>query len=223
MTLVCSHMSTMHETCPAARWACAGPVCQVSRATSRRKVGPRVLQCWAGGQPINGTDRPYDARDRRRDAYKSSDSNTTRPAGYWVRNGQPVRAGAQRGGCRASVGASKLMYGYRSPMAADRAVRRRSAGHRCGSTQLESPTADPLLYPVRPLGGGVQQPGAGTLCRLYTAEIAAVSNSSSEGTTALDTCSTGSWEHRRVTHPCRRPRTQLHAAGAHLKRKRAGW
>ena len=99
-------------------------------------------------------------------------------------------------------------------MAADRAVRRRSAGHRCGSTQLESPTADPLMYPVRPLGGGVQQPGAGTLCRLYTAEIAAVSNSSSEGTTAPDTCITGSWEHRRATHPCRRPRTQLHAAGS---------
>ena len=44
-------------------------------------------------------------------------------------------------------------------MAAGRAMLRRSAGHRYGSTQLERPTADPLVYPDRLLGGSVQQLG----------------------------------------------------------------
>ena len=61
-----------------------------------------------------------------------------------------------------------------------RVMHHRSAGRRSGSTQLESPALDPLMYLDRLPGGSVQQPGVGTLCRLYTAEIAAVSNSSSE-------------------------------------------
>ena len=113
-------------------------------------------------------------------------------------------------------------------MAAGSAMQRRSAGRRSGSTQLESPAVDPLVYLDRLPGGSVQQPGVGTLCRLYTAEIAAVSNSSSEPPKPplLGPASTVKHALRSTSEqpsPCSRPHTQLHAAGTHLMWKHTGW